>query len=100
MNINNNNELIINFQIMAIAASNYKVARAELSQHPTLLIGRATVNLVRVLSIGCAVHGAAVQPEAVSVLCGLLKTIVGAGHAQWQGRWYFSSHFYEFYCYF
>ncbi|KAK3100706.1 hypothetical protein FSP39_024049, partial [Pinctada imbricata] len=58
---------------------NAEIVRPE-SKHPTQLIRRATLNMLKNLSICCGVYTESTQKEAVNTLCGLMRKIVDAGH--------------------
>uniref|UniRef100_A0A8W8L1M9 HECT-type E3 ubiquitin transferase n=1 Tax=Magallana gigas TaxID=29159 RepID=A0A8W8L1M9_MAGGI len=49
------------------------------SRHPTAIIRRSTLYLLRNLSLSCGIYAEQAQKEAVSALCGLMRKILDAG---------------------
>jgi len=49
------------------------------SRHPTLMIRRATLTLLRTVSIATGIYSESTQKEAVSTLCGLMRNVVDCG---------------------
>ena len=49
------------------------------NHHPTILIKKATLTLVRSLSVSAGIHSEVSQKEAVGTLCGLMRNIVDCG---------------------
>lgn len=49
------------------------------SKHPTLMIRRATLTLLRVISVATGVYSETAQKEAVNTLCGLMRNVVDCG---------------------
>ena len=49
------------------------------SHHPTILIKKATLTLLRSLSVSAGIHSEGSQREAVGTLCGLMRNIVDCG---------------------
>ncbi|XP_021378315.1 E3 ubiquitin-protein ligase HERC2-like isoform X2 [Mizuhopecten yessoensis] len=49
------------------------------SRHPTALLRRSSLHLLRSLAICCALHSETTQKEAVNSLCGLMRNIVDSG---------------------
>nr|XP_022328228.1 E3 ubiquitin-protein ligase HERC2-like isoform X2 [Crassostrea virginica] len=49
------------------------------SKHPTAVIRRSTLYLLRNLSLSCGIYAEKAQKEAVSALCGLMRKILDAG---------------------
>ncbi|XP_052796353.1 E3 ubiquitin-protein ligase HERC2-like isoform X2 [Mya arenaria] len=60
-------------------ASPSKDSKRTDSKNPTSLIRKATLNLLRTISIATGIHSESIQKEAVSILCGLLRNIVDCG---------------------
>lgn len=56
--------------------------KVEDNPHPTQLLHRATIHLLKTLSISMGLHGDNAQKEAVDSMCGLLRTIVDCGCSQ------------------
>lgn len=57
---------------------NVDPVKAE-SKHPTAVIRRSTLYLLRNLSLSCGIYAEKAQKEAVSALCGLMRKILDAG---------------------
>jgi E3 ubiquitin-protein ligase HERC2 len=53
--------------------------KAEENPHPTSLLLKASIHLLKTLGICMGLHGNEAQKEAVGVYCGLLRTIVDSG---------------------
>ena len=49
------------------------------SKHPTSLVRKSTVGLLKVLSLCAGIHACRAQPEAIGALSGLMHSIVEAG---------------------
>ncbi|XP_061183765.1 E3 ubiquitin-protein ligase HERC2-like isoform X1 [Saccostrea echinata] len=49
------------------------------SRHPTAVIRRSTLYLLRNLSLSCGIYAEQAQKEAISALCGLMRKILDAG---------------------
>lgn len=49
------------------------------SKHPTALIRKATLTLLRLVSVATGIHSEGSQKEAVGTLCGLMRNIVDCG---------------------
>lgn len=49
------------------------------NKHPTSLIRRSTVSLLRTLCICCAINADSMQKQAVGTLCGLVQKVIDAG---------------------
>ena len=58
-------------------SSNKEVAQEN--KHPTALIRRSTVGLLKSLCLCAGIHADSAQPEAVASLAGLLLSIIDAG---------------------
>ncbi|XP_060607151.1 E3 ubiquitin-protein ligase HERC2-like isoform X1 [Ruditapes philippinarum] len=59
-------------------APNKDLKKTE-SKHPTSLIRKATLTLLRVVSVATGIHSESTQKEAVGTLCGLMRNIVDCG---------------------
>ncbi|KAK7486952.1 hypothetical protein BaRGS_00021768, partial [Batillaria attramentaria] len=49
------------------------------SKHPTALIRKSTIGLLKVLSLCAGIHASRAQPEAIGALCGLMHSIIESG---------------------
>ncbi|ESO89418.1 hypothetical protein LOTGIDRAFT_218809 [Lottia gigantea] len=50
------------------------------SKHPTSLVRRSTISLLRILSVCAGVYADKAQKEAISAMCGLMRTLVDHGY--------------------
>ena len=65
--------------LISIAYSFFPDSKKAENHHPTVLIKKATLTLLRTLSVSAGIHSEVSQREAVGTLCGLMRNIVDCG---------------------